>query len=297
VTGVEMKYGDGISFDEGKNCILLNGEVCGVVMSGVEMENIEIGGKSMIEIHPTVNENDHPEKNEEKSVSITNCIFSSLHSSSLTGGAVSIILPSSWSFGGEEIEIVDCWCSIERDKLKRDEWGRGGGMYLNMKSDSSNIQLSEVSFEENDASVGRDVYLLGTQFVTIVPLKFDFMEGIEEGERENSFWGEDKNYFTPERDVFFLLREYAGSEIHVGGGGRDSVFCGEWYVPCLSFEIGLSHLLMDEEGRERDDETEFSAMSFKGNVKVDSSYSLRNVVIQSCPYIAPHLGNPAEGAM
>jgi hypothetical protein len=58
--------------------------------SGVEVENIEIEGKNMIEIDPTVNENEYPEKNEEESVSITNSIFCSLHPCSFRKGAVSM---------------------------------------------------------------------------------------------------------------------------------------------------------------------------------------------------------------
>jgi hypothetical protein len=184
-------------------------------MVEVNVVNVSMEGKSVI----TMFEESQDVKRKENveptsSFSITSSLFSSLSSSSLTDGALLISLPSSHSLTLSQVMLRECVCPDWTRKNSQALWGRGGGMHLSVGDSSPTLSLSSVLFFGNRASLGRDVYAVSVDLVSVIPTSFVVMEGIEGVARERSFWGKDEGNMKEESDVFFF-REYVGERIGV----------------------------------------------------------------------------------
>jgi hypothetical protein len=106
-------------------------------------------------------------------------------------------------------------------------------------------------FNDNNASVGKDIFLFCLNLTKIVPSSFSFIEEIEEGERGNRMKERDETPCEEEVDLFFYFSKYKEKVIHVSLDGFDSSYCGLSFIPCLSFDVGKEHLKNEENGMER----------------------------------------------
>ncbi|KAH7822650.1 uncharacterized protein MONOS_7267 [Monocercomonoides exilis] len=108
--------------------------------------------------------------NAANSVSIEGCTFSSISSSSsLSGGALSITIPSSSSSPSHFLTIHNStFSSCEASEAN----GRGGAVYLSLTGSSeigaNAIKFTQLIFSDNKAAKGTDVYVLYAQLKTCI---------------------------------------------------------------------------------------------------------------------------------
>jgi hypothetical protein len=179
------------------------------------------------------------------------CQFTNIASSSTEGGGISLTLPSSFSFSLSSSSFTSCHSSTSTG-TPTTAWGRGGGIFLSLLNDDSSLTFSQsISFSSNDATKGRDVYLVCENLTTVVGSSsspFSFITTSipdTENKRENSCSGRDEGEDMEEDwDLFFFFNVYKKEDVFVDEeNGNDVDFCGISFIPCQHFSVVLSHLL------------------------------------------------------
>ncbi|KAH7821214.1 uncharacterized protein MONOS_12864 [Monocercomonoides exilis] len=175
----------------------------------------------------------------ETHLSIVNCSLDDLTSVlSMEGGGMKIELGTEGSFclKGENSEqlssVSHCTCSTFV--------GKGGFLYLSCCNSIEGFSLSDLVFSENEAFVGRNVFILSSDLnasVVIERLMFDWTEW----KRTNAFFGSDEVNFTEGIFLDKLLFEHTDTSVVVSSSGRDIHGCGSEKEPCLSIWEGMRH--------------------------------------------------------
>ncbi|KAH7831780.1 uncharacterized protein MONOS_1932 [Monocercomonoides exilis] len=175
----------------------------------------------------------------ETHLSIVNCSLDDLTSAlSEKGGGMKIELGTEGSFclkgeNSEQISSVShCTCSTFV--------GKGGFLYLSCCNSIDGFSLSDLVFSENEAFVGRNVFILSSDLnasVVIERLMFDWTEW----KNTTAFFGADEVNFTEGISLDKLLFEHTDTSVVVSSSGRDIRGCGSEREPCLSFWEGMRH--------------------------------------------------------
>ncbi|KAH7826060.1 uncharacterized protein MONOS_4187 [Monocercomonoides exilis] len=156
------------------------------------------------------------------------------------GGGMFCVLNEGGSFDCSFCTISECFCSTT---------GRGGWLFLKCTSTVEqplNFVLSNITFRDNTAFRGRDVYVRCHSIETqIVDEQFllDFRTPFV---KERAMWGCTTDSFVGEEDLLLRVVKYQSETIFVSsatGNHGDSKQCGEFNSPCHSLDIGVQHII------------------------------------------------------
>ncbi|KAH7831337.1 uncharacterized protein MONOS_12925 [Monocercomonoides exilis] len=170
------------------------------------------------------------------SVIFENINFTSIaNTGSGEGGVAKVILQ-----GNEDLVIKSTnasFCSLSSGN------GKGGFLYLgcqNCLNEKPFIFDTGVTFENNNAAIGKNMFILGKDFnssVTNDAFKFDFSQMIND---DNLFVGSDD--FHSGKDLFIFLIPYNSMEIFISSEGFDVARCGSEEEPCFTMWKGMKNV-------------------------------------------------------
>ncbi|KAH7823006.1 uncharacterized protein MONOS_6829 [Monocercomonoides exilis] len=134
--------------------------------------------------------------------------------------------------------------------------GRGGGIYLDLSDNCvNNFALTTLTFKENAAAEGRDLFILCKKLnETVTKERFGFEYKYENGEGEGQavdMKGIDREHFVESVDLGLFLVEMKRIEVCVSREGYDALGCGSDGYPCESMWSGISHIDRSETEGER----------------------------------------------
>eukprot|EP00770_Monocercomonoides_exilis_P015040 MONOS_14986.1-p1 / transcript=MONOS_14986.1 / gene=MONOS_14986 / organism=Monocercomonoides_exilis_PA203 / gene_product=unspecified product / transcript_product=unspecified product / location=Mono_scaffold01120:7982-13758(+) / protein_length=1908 / sequence_SO=supercontig / SO=protein_coding / is_pseudo=false len=156
------------------------------------------------------------------------------------GGGMFCELNEGGSFECSFCKISECFCSTA---------GRGGWLFLECTSTAEkplNFVLSNITFRDNSAFRGRDVYIRCLSIETqIVDEQFllDFRAPFV---KELAMWGCSTDSFVGEEDLLLRVMRFQSETIFVSSvadNRADSKQCGELDTPCHSFSFGVQHII------------------------------------------------------
>ncbi|KAH7816124.1 uncharacterized protein MONOS_11213 [Monocercomonoides exilis] len=156
------------------------------------------------------------------------------------GGGMFCVLNEGGSFDCSFCTISECFCSST---------GRGGWLFLECTSTAEhplNFELSNITFRDNSALRGRDVYVRCHSIETqIVDEQFllDFRAPFV---KELAIWGCTTDSFLDEEDLLLRVVKYRSETIFVSSvseNSADSKQCGELSAPCHSLNLGVQHII------------------------------------------------------
>ncbi|KAH7826463.1 uncharacterized protein MONOS_2160 [Monocercomonoides exilis] len=198
------------------------------------------------------------------SVLFENSNFSNIvNTGSGEGGIARVTLKN-----GEDLFIKSTnasFCSLSSSNRK------GGFLYLDCHA-CSNVKpflFENVSFANNNAAIGKNVFILGKDFnssVTNESLKFDYSSMKDDN---NLFVGSDD--FHQEKDLFMFLVPYSSFEIFISSEGFDVARCGSEEEPCFTMWKGMENM---EQG------TGNKTIQIEGSTFIRDSYDLSNYQIK-----------------
>ncbi|KAH7816094.1 uncharacterized protein MONOS_5126 [Monocercomonoides exilis] len=156
------------------------------------------------------------------------------------GGGMFCVLNEGGSFDCSFCTISECFCSST---------GRGGWLFLECTSvveQPLNFVLSNITFRDNSALRGRDVYVrchsIETQIVDeqfLLDFRTPFVKDL-------AIWGCTTDSFVGEEDLLLRVVKYQSETIFVSsatGNHGDSKQCGEFSMPCQSLNQGVQHII------------------------------------------------------
>ncbi|KAH7816261.1 uncharacterized protein MONOS_3041 [Monocercomonoides exilis] len=125
--------------------------------------------------------------------------------------------------------------------------GKGGFLYLDCQEclNEKPFLLENVSFANNNAAIGKNVFILGKDFnssVTNDSFKFDYSSMINDG---NLFVGSDGKH--QEKDLFMFLIPFSSFEIFISSSGFDVARCGSEEEPCFTMWKGMENMKNGDE--------------------------------------------------
>ncbi|KAH7831271.1 uncharacterized protein MONOS_11190 [Monocercomonoides exilis] len=121
--------------------------------------------------------------------------------------------------------------------------GKGGFLYLdcqNCLDEKPFLFDVGVTFENNNAATGKNVFILGKDFnssVTNDAFKFDYSQMKND---ETLFVGSDN--YQQEKDLFMFLVPYSSFEIFISSNGFDVARCGSEEEPCFTMWKGMENM-------------------------------------------------------
>ncbi|KAH7830329.1 uncharacterized protein MONOS_5480 [Monocercomonoides exilis] len=170
------------------------------------------------------------------SVLLENSNFSNIENKgSEEGGAAKVTLQ-----GNEKLDIKSTnasSCSLLKNN------GKGGFLYLdcqNYLNENPFLFDVDVTFENNNATIGKNLFILGRDFnasVTNDSFKFDYSSMIND---KTLFVGSDD--FHQEKDLFMFLVPYSSIEILISSEGFDVARCGSEEEPCFTMWKGMENM-------------------------------------------------------
>ncbi|KAH7822159.1 uncharacterized protein MONOS_4007 [Monocercomonoides exilis] len=204
--------------------------------------------------------------------------FNLLADTYFEGGLYENVSSSKCSAGGVQMVVLDaldefvmtnttgrnCSCSTAS--------GRGGFLYLdcNESASSTPFSLHGVDFSENNANVGKNMFLVSSDLnATVTNASFDFLWGPSSADGE-LYVGKDMVF--DECDLFKFLVDYRSSTIHISDKGHDFARCGSSEEPCLSLWQGIAHCA---------GEVVSKALIIEGSAEVNDSYNMTNYAFSS----------------
>ncbi|KAH7832738.1 uncharacterized protein MONOS_11954 [Monocercomonoides exilis] len=156
------------------------------------------------------------------------------------GGGMFCELNEGGSFECSFCKISECFCSST---------GRGGWLFLECTSVAEhplNFVLSNITFRDNTALRGRDVYVrchsIDTQIVDeqfLLDFRAPFV-------KDKAVWGCTTDSFVGEEDLLLRVMRYQSETIFVSSvadNRADSKQCGELDTPCHSLSFGVQHII------------------------------------------------------
>ncbi|KAH7832650.1 uncharacterized protein MONOS_9795 [Monocercomonoides exilis] len=165
-------------------------------------------------------------------------------------------------------KISECFCSTA---------GRGGWMFLECTSTAEkplNFVLSNITFRDNTALRGRDVYVqchsIDTQIVDeqfLLDFRAPFV-------KDKAVWGATTDSFVGEEDLLLRVMKYQSETIFVSSiadNRADSKQCGELDTPCHSLSFGVQHII----------QSLFSQLLILGQTEIVGKCDVLDVTIRS----------------
>ncbi|KAH7816418.1 uncharacterized protein MONOS_13690 [Monocercomonoides exilis] len=156
------------------------------------------------------------------------------------GGGMFCVLNEVGSFDCSFCTISECFCS---------SIGRGGWLFLECTSVAEqplNFILSNITFRDNSALRGRDVYvkchsienqIIDEQF--LLDFRVPFVKDL-------AIWGCTTDSFEGEEDLLLSVMKYQSETIFISSSDEnatDSKQCGELDTPCHSLSFGVQHII------------------------------------------------------
>eukprot|EP00770_Monocercomonoides_exilis_P004511 MONOS_4490.1-p1 / transcript=MONOS_4490.1 / gene=MONOS_4490 / organism=Monocercomonoides_exilis_PA203 / gene_product=unspecified product / transcript_product=unspecified product / location=Mono_scaffold00120:29305-38289(+) / protein_length=2995 / sequence_SO=supercontig / SO=protein_coding / is_pseudo=false len=160
--------------------------------------------------------------------------------SSNEGGGVFILLNERGRLEMNHTNVTGCFCS---------NIGRGGGMFLKSQSVSQKalpFVLSNITFKENVASKGRDVFVKCTDLDSQISESQFLINFGEPFVRELAIWGCTADNYGDEEDLLRMVFVFRSEFIFVSSiveNSSDSKQCGEMKSTCSSLNVGVSHII------------------------------------------------------
>ncbi|KAH7821004.1 uncharacterized protein MONOS_17781 [Monocercomonoides exilis] len=168
--------------------------------------------------------------------SINNCGSTSSHE----GGGVFFFSMRGGRLEVNHTNVTECFCS---------NIGRGGGMFLKSQSVSQKalpFVLSNITFKENVASKGRDVFVKCTDLDSQINESQFLINFGEPFVRELAIWGCTADNYGDEEDLLRRVFVFRSEFIFVSSiveNSSDSKQCGEMKSTCRSLNVGVSHII------------------------------------------------------
>ncbi|KAH7832493.1 uncharacterized protein MONOS_2725 [Monocercomonoides exilis] len=170
---------------------------------------------------------------------IANCTFQSIATGIVAdGGACNARLT-----GTELIEIRNttsrrCECSARN--------GKGGFLQLECNESEASLpfHFENITFDENNASVGTNIYLCAQNLNSSVNDETFSFNYAQFSNNPNMFVGEDSVFKGI--DLLLFLVKYVSGDVHVSKKGADLKRCGSLEWPCETLWEGLRHLDRNE---------------------------------------------------
>ncbi|KAH7816254.1 uncharacterized protein MONOS_3034 [Monocercomonoides exilis] len=128
-------------------------------------------------------------------------------------------------------------CSLSKNN------GKGGFLYLDCQNclDQAPFLFGiGVTFENNNAAIGKNVFILGKDFnssVTNDSFKFDYSSMIND---KTLFVGSDSHH--SDKDLFMFLIPFSSFEIFISSEGFDVARCGSEEEPCFTMWKGMENM-------------------------------------------------------
>ncbi|KAH7818762.1 uncharacterized protein MONOS_5301 [Monocercomonoides exilis] len=184
------------------------------------------------------------------------------------GGGMFYVLNEGGSFDCSFCTISECFCSST---------GRGGWLFLECTSTVDqplNFVLSNITFRDNSALRGRDVYVrchsIDTQIVDeqfLLDFRAPFVKDL-------ALWGCATDSFLNEEDLLMRVVKYQSETIFVSSvadNRADSKQCGEFNAPCQSLDTGVQHIIPST----------YSQLLISEETIINGESSALNVIIRS----------------
>ncbi|KAH7828495.1 uncharacterized protein MONOS_13200 [Monocercomonoides exilis] len=187
-------------------------------------------------------------ENTNTQINIEECLFDgcSVQTDESRGGAIDAQLK-----GNIQINIISCTFTECTAPTEERKIGFGGGMALKLIDDDSSFVISSPIFEAdkpNVAKYGNDLFVEALNLTkSITNASLPFVSEHLSNFSLDSMRGFDGNDSTNAIPLVNFWRAI-GSEIFIGGAGRDMGACGFSDYPCLSIDYCLDRL---PEGNER----------------------------------------------
>ncbi|KAH7819202.1 uncharacterized protein MONOS_12815 [Monocercomonoides exilis] len=176
------------------------------------------------------------------------------------GGVAKVILQ-----GNEEFMMKTTnasFCSLSSGN------GKGGFLYLdceNCLDEKPFLFDIGITFENNKAAIGKNVFILGKDFnssVTNNSFKFDYSEMKDD---ETLFVGNDSHHSN--KDLFMFLISYSSFEIFISSDGFDVARCGSEEEPCFTMWKGMDNMKKGDE---------MKTIQIKGSTIIRDSFNMSN---------------------
>ncbi|KAH7816332.1 uncharacterized protein MONOS_9001 [Monocercomonoides exilis] len=156
------------------------------------------------------------------------------------GGGMFCVLNEGGSFDCSFCTISECFCSST---------GRGGWLFLECTSTAEqplNFVLSNITFKDNSAFRGRDVYVKCHSIENQIADEQFLLDFRAPFVKELAIWGYTTDSFVGEEDLLLRVVKYQSETIFVSsatGNHTDSKQCGEFNMPCESLNVGVQHII------------------------------------------------------
>jgi hypothetical protein len=136
---------------------------------------------------------------------------------------------------------VNVTSMILNDNNGSSENGKGGGIYLSLNAETPTLTLASLSLTNNNAKVGRDLFLSSMYLASIVnSSSFGWHSSVMA--KENTLMGNDGISEGWNVDLFWVVEGMKAGVVYVGAGGVDKYYCGYAVYPCMKVSNGTGHL-------------------------------------------------------
>ncbi|KAH7828133.1 uncharacterized protein MONOS_5008 [Monocercomonoides exilis] len=182
------------------------------------------------------------------------------------GGALKIALREGGYAALENSLLIGCVCE------NGSEGGKGGGIYLdcqNCLNEKPFLFDIGVTFENNNAAIGKNVFILGKDLnssVTNDSFKFDYSSMKDD---KTLFVGSDN--FHSNKDLFMFLIPYSSFEIFISSEGFDVARCGSEEESCFSMWKGMENM---------EKEIGMKTIQIEGSTVIRDSFDVSNYQIK-----------------
>ncbi|KAH7818088.1 uncharacterized protein MONOS_5720 [Monocercomonoides exilis] len=150
--------------------------------------------------------------------------------------------------------------------------GKGGFLYLdceNCLNEKPFVFDADVTFENNNAAIGKNVFILGKDFnssVTNDSFNFNYSSMKDD---KTLFAGSDD--FHSNKDLFMFLIPYSSFEIFISSEGFDVARCGSEEEPCKTMWKGMENM---------EKETGNKTIQIEGSTIIQDSFNISNYQIK-----------------
>ncbi|KAH7824748.1 putative Protein tyrosine and serine/threonine kinase [Monocercomonoides exilis] len=172
-----------------------------------------------------------------QNTSIKNCGSSQSES----GGCITMRLDEEALFRCTLSTISECFCSAT---------GRGGAIFLDCSSIASDSSLpflfKNITFLENKAFRGRDIYVRCSNVESQIRSELFQLDFRPPYNQELAIWGCTAQNYADEQDLLLLVIVYQSETIFASSSAdntSDSRQCGAINAPCSSLNVALSHII------------------------------------------------------
>ncbi|KAH7819191.1 uncharacterized protein MONOS_3217 [Monocercomonoides exilis] len=180
------------------------------------------------------------------------------------GGVAKVILQGNEEFVMKTTNASLCSLSSSN--------GKGGFLYLDCHEcliEKSFLFEIGITFENNKAAIGKNVFILGKDFnssVTNVSFKFDYSSMIDD---QTLFVGSDS--FHSNKDLFMFLIPFRSFDIFISSSGFDVERCGSEEEPCQTMWKGMENMKQEIGNK---------TIQIKGSTVIQDSFNVSNYQIK-----------------